>query len=43
MRKAEIIDRLNALDFDKADYWVITGSAMVLYGLREQTHDIDLG
>ena len=23
--------------------WMITGSAMVLYGIREQTHDIDLG
>ena len=43
MRKADIVKRLNALGFNQADYWVITGSAMVLYGLREQTHDIDLG
>lgn len=43
MRKADIVKQLNALGFNQADYWVITGSAMVLYGLREQTHDIDLG
>lgn len=43
MRKADIVQRLKALEFDKIEYWVITGGAMVLYGLREETHDIDLG
>ena len=43
MKKEEIIQRLNALGLDKSQYWVITGSAMVLHDLREQTHDIDLG
>lgn len=43
MEKADIIRRLNALGLDKSQYWVLTGSAMVLYGLRERTHDIDLG
>lgn len=43
MKKEDILRRLNALELDKQQYWVITGSAMVLHGLREQTHDIDLG
>lgn len=43
MNKKDILHRLNALGLDKRRYWVITSSAMVLHGLREQTHDIDLG
>ncbi len=43
MKKADIIRRLEALGFDKNEYWAITGTAMVLYGLRAETHDIDLG
>lgn len=43
MTKEDIIQRLNALNFDKKEYWLIAGSAMVFYGLREQTNDIDLG
>ena len=43
MQKTDILNRLDALGLDKHQYWVITGSAMVLYSIREQTHDIDLG
>ena len=43
MKKEDILLRLKALELDRSQYWVITGSAMVLHGLREQTHDIDLG
>lgn len=43
MNKAEIVQRLNSLDFDKKEYWLITGGAMVLYGMKEETGDIDLG
>lgn len=43
MKKRDILVRLEELGFDRNDYWVITGSAMVLYGIRENTHDIDLG
>ena len=43
MNRTEILSALSQLDFDKSEYWVITGGAMVLYGLREKTHDIDLG
>jgi len=43
MTKTDILRRLDALGFDKGEYWLLTGGAMVLYGLRPQTHDIDLG
>ena len=43
MNKADILQKLNALDWPAQDYWVVAGAAMVLYGLRAETHDIDLG
>lgn len=43
MVKADIIKRLKNLNFPITDYWLITGGAMVLYGLRDATSDIDLG
>ena len=43
MNKEQIIGKLNSFLYGKDSYWVITGAAMVLYGIREQTHDIDLG
>lgn len=43
MTKQEIEQKLLALKIPESEYWVITGGAMVLYGIREQTHDIDLG
>ena len=43
MKKHEIIQKLQTLGFPPAEYWVVTGSAMVLYGIKEETHDIDLG
>ena len=43
MNKQDIINRLNKFPYSKDEYWVITGSAMVLYGIREKTHDIDMG
>lgn len=43
MNKQDIINRLKEFPYSKDEYWVITGSAMVLYGIRELTHDIDMG
>lgn len=43
MNKQDIIGRLKDFPYSRDEYWVITGSAMVLYGIREQTHDIDMG
>ena len=43
MNKAEMMAKLKAFPYDPAEYWVITGGAMVLYGTREESSDIDLG
>ena len=43
MNKQEILNSLSAFPYDRNDFWVITGAAMVLYAIREQTADIDLG
>lgn len=43
MTKQDILDRHASLGLDAGEYWVVAGAAMVLYGLRERTHDIDLG
>ncbi len=43
MKKEDIIRRLKSLGLDKNEYWAIAGTAMILYGLRAETHDIDLG
>ena len=43
MTRADILERLRALDWPVEDYWLVAGGAMVLYGLRPETHDLDLG
>ena len=43
MNKTDIIKKLRAFPYDSGKYWVITGGAMVLYGIRAETSDIDLG
>ena len=43
MKREDVIKKVNELPWDRRDFWVVTGAAMVLYGIREETHDIDLG
>ena len=43
MDKLEIIHLLKEAAFDSREYWVTSGAAMVLYGIRDRTRDIDLG
>ena len=43
MNKADILETLRALNWPAADYWLVAGGAMVLYGLRPETSDLDLG
>ena len=43
MTRADILERLRALDWPADEYWLVAGGAMVLYGLRAETHDLDLG
>lgn len=43
LNKEEIICLLNEAAFDVNEYWVTSGAAMVLYGIKALTRDIDLG
>ena len=43
MNRQDILDILKEFPFDCKEYWVVTGGAMVLYGFREETSDIDIG
>ena len=43
MNKADIMEKLHALNWPPEDYWVVAGGAMVLHGLRQETRDLDLG
>lgn len=43
MRREEVVQIVNNLDFDRGEFWVVAGSAMCLYGLRHETNDVDLG
>lgn len=41
--KEEIVCLLKEAAFGIDEYWVTSGAAMVLYGIRDTTRDIDLG
>lgn len=43
LSKREIIGSLKEAAFDPREYWVVSGAAMVLYGIKDRTRDIDLG
>ena len=43
MNRQDIIRKIQALNFPSEDYWLVTGGAMVLYGIKEETRDVDLG
>ena len=43
MTRADILERLRALDWPADEYWLVAGGAMVMYGLRPETHDLNLG
>ncbi len=43
MKREDVIKKVSELPWDRRDFWVVAGAAMVLYGIREETHDIDLG
>ncbi len=43
LNRQEILDLLGETALDKTEYWVTSGAAMVLYGFRDRTRDIDLG
>ena len=43
VNKADIMEKLHALNWPPEDYWVVASAAMVLHGLRTETRDLDLG
>ena len=43
MNRADVLEKLRTLNWPLEDYWVVAGAAMVLYGLRAESRDIDLG
>lgn len=43
LNKEEIIRILRETAFDRDAYWVTSGAAMVLHGVKDLTRDIDLG
>lgn len=43
MDRQEILRELDAFPYGRGEYWVVAGAAMVLYGIRGSTGDIDLG
>ena len=43
MDREELIQKMKATGFDPSEYWIQAGAAMLMHGLRERTHDIDIG
>ena len=43
LTREDIIEALREAAFDRNEYWVAAGAAMVLYGIKDTAGDIDLG
>ena len=43
MNRVGLLKVLESLNLDSKEYWLITGGAMVFYGFRKETGDLDLG
>ena len=43
MKKTDVLAKLKEFPYDPHEYWVVAGAAMVVYGIREECSDIDLG
>ncbi len=43
LNKQEIICLLKEAAFDPNEFWITSGAAMVIYGIKDMTRDIDLG
>ncbi len=43
LNREDIIHLLKKAAFDSSEYWVTSGAAMVLHGIKNMTRDIDLG
>ncbi|WP_286910142.1 hypothetical protein [Clostridium sp. UBA1652] len=43
LNKNSIIKMLNDLNLPPSEYWITSGSALVMHGVKQYTKDIDLG
>ena len=43
LNKQDIINILNEKQYPKKEYWITSGAALVIYGVKMETMDIDLG
>ena len=43
LHKKDILKILKELDLPISEFWITSGSALVMHGVREATNDIDLG
>lgn len=41
--KENIIKTLKDMDLPLSEYWITSGAALVIHGVKESTNDIDLG
>ena len=42
MRKIELLNLLEELNFPKDEYYVLSGASLVLRGIKEEANDLDL-
>ena len=42
MKKIELLNLLEELDFPKDEYYVLSGASLVLRGIRKEANDLDL-
>ena len=42
MKKKEYLEKLDELGLDKSKYCIIAGGVMLMYGLKDETDDIDI-
>lgn len=41
--KEDIIQTIKSMNLSSTEYWVTSGAALVIYGVKEPSSDIDLG
>jgi hypothetical protein len=41
--KRDIIKILKDINLPLSEYWITSGAALVIHGVKDSTHDIDLG
>ena len=42
MNKKELLNHVDSLELPKTEYCILSGGSLLMYGLREQTNDLDI-